>query len=76
LINGCRKIPGQRGYYRAIRGMLDALGQAKMDALVKQQGNRVRKDYEGAELRKLVAVPCESFESSMKKALKAALDQR
>jgi hypothetical protein len=76
MINGCRKIPGQRGYYRAIRGMLDALGQAKMDALVKQQGNSVRKDYEGAELRKLVAVSCESFESSMKKALKAALDQR
>jgi len=73
LITGSRKIVGQKGYYRAIRGMLDVLGQSKMDALVKKQGNSVRKDFEGAELRKLVAISCESFESSMKKALKAAL---
>ncbi|MBM3759851.1 MAG: hypothetical protein FJW36_06350 [Acidobacteria bacterium] len=73
LVTGCRKIPGQKGYYRAIRGMLDALGQSKLDALLKYQGNAARKDFEDPELRKLVAVSLESFESSMKKALKAAL---
>jgi len=33
----------------------------------------VRKDYEDAELRKAVAISRESFESSLKKALHAAL---
>lgn len=73
LVSGCRKIPGQRGYYRSIRGFVDALGSARVDALIRKQGNTVRKDYEDAELRKMVAVSRESFESSMKKAFKAAL---
>ncbi|WP_031495212.1 hypothetical protein [Bryobacter aggregatus] len=72
LVTGCRKIQGQRGYARAIRGMLDALGQSKLQALLKKLPNSVRKDYEDAELRKAVAVGRESFESSMKKALLAA----
>jgi hypothetical protein len=73
IITGSRKIAGQKGYYRAIRGMLEVLGTSRVDALVKKQGNTVRKDFEDPELRKLVAVSQESFESSMKKALKAAL---
>ena len=73
IITGSRKIAGQKGYYRAIRGFLDVLGQSKIDALVKTRGNAVRKDFEDAELRKLIAVSRDSFESSMKKALRAAL---
>lgn len=76
LVTGCRKLEGQRGYYRAIRGMEDTLGSAKLDSLLKLQPNSIRKDYAQAEMRKLVAVGRESFESSMKKALAAALAQR
>jgi hypothetical protein len=73
LITGTRKLPGQRGYYRAIRGMLDTLGQSGMQKLLKLQPNSVRKDFEDPELRKLIAVSQDSFESSMKKAFHAAL---
>ncbi len=73
IVTGSRKIAGQKGYFRAIRGMQDALGQAKIQALLVKLPNSVRKDYEDAELRKAVAISRESFESSMKKALLAAL---
>lgn len=73
IVTGSRKIAGQKGYFRAIRGMQDALGQSKIQALLVKLPNSVRKDYEDAELRKAVAVSRESFESSMKKALLAAL---
>ena len=53
--------------------MQDALGQAKIQTLLKKLPNSVRKDYEDAELRKAVAISRESFESSMKKAFHAAL---
>ncbi len=72
MVTGCRKIQGQRGYARAIRGMYDELGQAKIATLLKTLPNSVRKDYEDPELRKAVAVSRESFESSMRKAFLAA----
>jgi hypothetical protein len=68
LIVGSRKLPGQRGYYRAIAGMRSELGEAAVSRILKLAPNSVRKEHEGAELRKLVAVPRESFESSMRKA--------
>lgn len=73
IITGSRKIAGQKGYFRAIRGMQDVLGQSRMQSLLVRQTNGVRKDYEDAELRKNVAISRESFESSMKKALQASL---
>ncbi|MCX6609535.1 MAG: hypothetical protein NTW74_01655, partial [Acidobacteria bacterium] len=73
IITGSRKIAGQKGYFRAIRGMQEVLGQSRVQALLKKLPNSVRKDYEDAELRKAVAISRESFESSMKKALHAAL---
>jgi hypothetical protein len=72
LITGSRKLPGQRGYYRAIHGMLDILGHSGMQKLLKLQSNSVRKEFEDPELRKLIAVSQESFESSMRKAFHAA----
>lgn len=72
MATGCRKIVGQRGYARAIRGMLDEMGQAKISSLLKMLPNSVRKDHDDAELRKAVAVSRESFESSMRKAFLAA----
>lgn len=70
LVTGSRKLAGQRGYYRAIRGMLDVLGEAGMQRLLKLQPNSVRKEYESAEMRKLVSVSRTSFESSMVKMLR------
>ncbi len=67
LVVGSRKLNGQRGYYRAIRGMLDELGEAGIQRILKLQPNSVRKEYENAGTRKLVAVSRTSFESSMMK---------
>jgi hypothetical protein len=72
LITGSRKLAGQRGYYRALRGFLDAAGSARVDKLLKLQPNSVRKDFENDELRKLIAVSRESFESSLRKAFQTA----
>jgi hypothetical protein len=69
LIAGCRKIPGQRGYFRAIHGMLDALG-GRADRIVNLMPARSRSDLRDPELRKAIAVPRHSFESMMKKTLR------
>lgn len=73
LIAGCRKVPGQRGYYRAIRGFEDALGAAGFNTLTALLPNSLRKESAAAPLRKLVAVPRESFESSLRKSFRSAL---
>lgn len=73
LISGCRKVPGQRGYYRAIRGFEDALGAAGYNTLMALLPNSLRKESAAAPLRKLVAVSRESFESSLRKAFRGAL---
>jgi hypothetical protein len=72
LLAGARKIPGQRGYYRAICGMREALG-SRMEPLARQVGKTGRDDWKNAETRKLVSVPRVSFESMMRKLLAATL---
>lgn len=72
LLAGSRKIPGQRGYYRAICGMKDTLG-AGIEALAKHLPKTARDDWKNPETRKLVSVPRVSFESMMRKMLAAAL---
>lgn len=71
LLNGSRKLPGQRGYYRAIAGMSHALG-GSFDRLAAQMPSSARADWKAAATRKEVAVPRASFESMMKKMLAAA----
>lgn len=66
LLQGCRTIPGQRGYYRAIAGMAEALGSG-MEAVVKLMPSKARSDWKDGEVRKAIAVPRSSFESSMRK---------
>ncbi|MBI3211026.1 MAG: hypothetical protein HYZ37_19240 [Candidatus Solibacter usitatus] len=75
LIHGCKTIPGQRGYYRAIHGMVNALG-GTLDRVVTLLPARSRSDFKDAALRKQIAVPRISFESSMKKLLAAALENQ
>lgn len=72
LLAGCRKIPGQRGYFRAIHGMAQALG-GSLDEVVRQMPSIARATWKDSQIRKDVAVPRTSFESSMKKMLAAAL---
>lgn len=71
LLAGCRKIPGQRGYFRAIHGMSEALG-GSIDDIVRLMPSAARDTWKNPQLRKAVAVAQASFESSMKKLLTAS----
>ena len=66
LVRGCRKIPGQQGYYRALAGMAEQSIRAFDDA-VALLPSASRKDLRCAETRRLMAVPRGSFESRMRK---------
>jgi hypothetical protein len=68
LVEGCRKIPGQAGYYRALAGMERALPRG-LDApeLAQHYSVSVRRELRGTELRKRLALKRESFEASAAK---------
>ena len=70
LVTGARKLKGQRGYYRAIAGLIAGCG-ARLDAVAARMRASVRTEFRSSELRKLVSVPRVSFESSMKKLARA-----
>ncbi|HEX3131948.1 MAG TPA: hypothetical protein VHX44_00025 [Planctomycetota bacterium] len=71
LIAGCRKVPGQLGYYRAIAGLQDAVGN--LDVLAKHLPGAAQKALKDTELRKLIAIKQISFESTLKKRTQALL---
>jgi hypothetical protein len=73
LVIGSRKIEGQRGYQRAVAGMLEGLGN-RTDGVVAKMSARARSEFKSADLRKSVAMPRVSFESSMKSMLRRVLD--
>ena len=66
LVRGCRKIPGQQGYYRALAGMSEQSIRAFDDAVALLPAAS-RKDLRSPETRRLMAVPRGSFESRMRK---------
>jgi len=70
LIDGCRKLAGQQGYYRAIAGLAGA-DPGQYERIVEALPVTARKDARSADFRKRVAVPRESFESSMAKRCRA-----
>ncbi|MFI5316289.1 MAG: hypothetical protein ACHQ6T_11355 [Myxococcota bacterium] len=74
LVEGCRKIPGQVGYYRALAGMERALPRG-LDApdLARHYSASVRRELRGAELRRRLAVKRESFEASAAKRARERL---
>lgn len=72
LVNGCQKIPGQQGYYRAIVGMRAASASA-FERAAAHMPNSAQRLLRDAALRKLVDVPRVSFESMMRKRARAAL---
>ena len=71
LIAGCRKVPGQVGYYRAIAGLQDAVGN--LDVLAKHLPGAAQKALKDTELRRQIAVKQISFESTLKKRTHALL---
>ena len=74
LVTGSRKIAGQRGYQRAIAGMMKGLG-SRFDRTAASMSARARSELKNADLRKAVAVSRISFESSMKSLLRKALQE-
>ena len=66
LVRGCRKIPGQQGYFRALAGMAEQSIRAFDDAVALLPAAS-RKDLRSPETRRLMAVPRGSFESRMGK---------
>lgn len=72
LVTGCRRIQGQRGYQRAAAGLILGLGN-RAQAAVSGMPARARGEFKDAELRKAMAVPRVSFESSMKSMLRKVL---
>jgi hypothetical protein len=77
LVTGCRKVPGQNGYYRALAGF-DAAHPGGLLApdLQAACGAAVRRGLREAELRRRVAVPRVSFESGFIRQAGRLLDSQ
>jgi hypothetical protein len=71
LVAGCRKVPGQIGYYRAMAGLQEAVGN--LDVLAKHLPGATVKALKDPELRKLIAIKQVSFESTLKKRTQVLL---
>ncbi len=66
LVNGCKKVPNQVGYYRALIGWRDT-AQRTFETAIKDSPNAVEKLMRDAAFRQQMAVPRISFESSLRK---------
>lgn len=74
LLSGCKKIPGQSGYYRAIAGLARAL-DGKLDDFARRMPASLRQELKNAEVRRHIALKQISFESGMRKRTLAVLSQ-
>ena len=72
LLQGCKKIPGQQGYFRAIAGMSDACG-GRFERIVKLMPTSCRSLAKDPEFKKKIALPKLSFESSYRKRAQSIL---
>jgi hypothetical protein len=74
IVTGCRKVPGQESYYRALAGFEGAHRQGlESSELLAHSGSAVRRELKDPVLRRKVAVPRVSFEKSLAKRARAAL---
>jgi len=74
LIEGCRRVAGQEGYYRALVGFAKALpGGLESRELEQHLSGAAKKLLKDTELKKKLAVRRESFESSYAKRARALL---
>ena len=74
LLDGCRKVQGQEGYYRALAGFERGAGGLESRELDAHYGSAARRELKDAQLRKRIAVRRESFESSYGKRARALLE--
>ena len=72
LVMGCKKVPGQQGYYRAIAGM-QAASSSAFERAASKMPNSAQSLFKGAEMRKLISVSHISFESMMRKRARAGV---
>ncbi len=70
LVEGCRKVPGQVGYYRALVGMRDVLG-GSFDKMLGRLSSADRKHLAESEVRRQMAISTPSFHSSLSKQVRA-----
>ena len=70
LVTGCKKVPNQQGYYRALAGWHEAAGRT-YEAAANSAPNAVQKLMRDADFRRLVAIPRVSFESMLRKKVTA-----
>lgn len=76
LLEGCRKVPGQEGYYRALAGFGAAVaGGLESRELVAEYGSAAKRELKDSDLRRKLAVRRESFESSYAKRARALLQR-
>lgn len=73
LLQGCRKIPNQMGYYRAIAGMARVLN-GKLDAVARRMPASLRQELKDSKIRQHIALKQISFESQMRKRAVAILE--
>lgn len=77
LIEGCRRVANQEGYYRALVGFVQALpGGLESRELQSELSGAARKELKNTELKKKLAVRRESFESSYAKRARALVGLR
>jgi hypothetical protein len=76
LVQGCTKLPGQHGYYRALAGFARASSRG-LDApdLASNYAASTRRLLRESGLRQKVAVPRASFESQLAKRARAVLSR-
>jgi hypothetical protein len=74
VVEGCRKVPGQESYYRALAGF-DAAHPGGLESreLAAHFASAVRRGLADPELRRKVAVPRASFERSLAKRARSCL---
>jgi hypothetical protein len=74
LVQGCTKLPGQQGYYRALAGFARASRRGIDDPDLSQHyAASTRRLLRSSELRRKTAVPRASFESQLAKTARAVL---
>ncbi len=66
LVTGCKKVPNQQGYFRALAGWREAASRT-YDVATNDSPNAVQKLMREAAFRQTVAMPRVSFESMMRK---------
>lgn len=72
LLQGCKKIPGQKGYFRAIAGIANAT-ESSFERICKLMPASSRSLAKDPEVKKKISVSKVSFESGMRKQAQAAL---